>query len=414
MDVEKIGVKKKLVFLFILIALGLSLVAFVGTLHIREMKKNIDSLYFGSFVPTLELNTILQSYDHEINHSVHRAKNAQISLSQMRAEINTALIKIDKNWASYEAHYKKEDEIEYTDYVSSEIKNTNEYIKLLLAMVMDGDADIKKVNLTNFDTKIEHITQAVNKLVSYEIETAKYERKSFLQTYNQTITKISIILLVITISVLIVSYYVFKSIQKDQTMLSIIATKLKVANKRLENASYIDPLTNLYNRRYFNIIYEKELKRAKRTKSYITFMMLDIDYFKQYNDTYGHLEGDNALKSVASALKETLKRPSDYVFRLGGEEFAVLMVDTPEIQSASMAQNICNVIKSKEIHHSTSKVSKIVTISIGVACCVADDALEDEVMISKADEMLYKAKENGRDRYEITTNITRATTKTSA
>lgn len=414
MDVEKIGVKKKLVFLFILIALGLSLVAFVGTLHIREMKKNIDSLYFGSFVPTLELNTILQSYDHEINHSVHRAKNAQISLSQMRAEINTALIKIDKNWASYEAHYKKEDEIEYTDYVSSEIKNTNEYIKLLLAMVMDGDADIKKVNLTNFDTKIEHITQAVNKLVSYEVETAKYERKSFLQTYNQTITKISIILLVITISVLIVSYYVFKSIQKDQTILSVIAAKLKVANKRLENASYIDPLTNLYNRRYFNIVYEKELKRAKRTKSYITFMMLDIDYFKQYNDTYGHLEGDNALKSVASALKETLKRPSDYVFRLGGEEFAVLMIDTPEIQSASMAQNICNVIKLKEIHHSTSKVSKIVTISIGVACCIADDALEDEVMISKADEMLYKAKENGRDRYEITTNITRATTKTSA
>lgn len=414
MDVEKIGVKKKLVFLFILIALGLSLVAFVGTLHIREMKKNIDSLYFGSFIPTLELNTILQSYDPEINHSVHRAKNAQISLSQMRAEINTALIKIDKNWASYESHYKKEDEIEYTDYASSEIKTTNEYIKLLLAMVMDGDADIKKVNLTNFDAKIEHITKVINKLVSYEVETAKYERKSFSQTYNQTITKISIILLVITISILIVSYYVFKSIQKDQTVLSVIAAKLKIANKKLENASYIDPLTNLYNRRYFNIIYEKELKRAKRIKSYITFMMLDIDYFKQYNDTYGHLEGDNALKSVASALKETLKRPSDYVFRLGGEEFAVLMIDTPEIQSASMAQNICNIIKSKEIPHRASKVSKVLTISIGVACCVADDALEDEVMISKADEALYKAKENGRDRYEITTNITRATTKTYA
>lgn len=414
MDVEKIGVKKKLVFLFILIALGLSLVAFVGTLHIREMKKNIDSLYFGSFIPTLELNTILQSYDPEINHSVHRAKNAQISLSQMRAEINTALIKIDKNWASYESHYKKEDEIEYTDYASSEIKATNEYIKLLLAMVMDGDADIKKVNLTNFDAKIEHITKVINKLVSYEVETAKYERKSFSQTYNQTITKISIILLVITISILIVSYYVFKSIQKDQTVLSVIAAKLKIANKKLENASYIDPLTNLYNRRYFNIIYEKELKRAKRIKSYITFMMLDIDYFKQYNDTYGHLEGDNALKSVASALKETLKRPSDYVFRLGGEEFAVLMIDTPEIQSASMAQNICNIIKSKEIPHRASKVSKVLTISIGVACCVADDALEDEVMISKADEALYKAKENGRDRYEITTNITRATTKTYA
>ena len=215
----------------------------------------------------------------------------------------------------------------------------------------------------------------------------------------------------VILGVLLISYYVFKSIQKDQTKLEITTKKLKHANKKLENVSYTDSLTGLYNRRYFNIVYDREIKRAKRNKSYITFMMLDIDYFKQYNDTYGHIEGDFALKSVAKVLKDTLKRPSDFLFRLGGEEFGIVLVETTQEDSQKLAKNICKSVKEREIKHESSKVNEFITISIGIACCIADEALNEEILITRADEMLYKAKENGRDGYRITTDISEASTQ---
>ncbi len=223
--------------------------------------------------------------------------------------------------------------------------------------------------------------------------------------------QIGIILSIIILAVLGILFYVFRSIQKDHTKLEIAAKKLKLANKKLENASYTDSLTGLHNRRYFNFVYDRELKRAKRNNTYITFMMLDIDYFKQYNDTYGHVEGDFALKTVAKVLKDTLKRPSDYVFRLGGEEFGVLMSETDESNSAQLARGICDAIRARELKHENSKAGEFVTISIGVVCCVADEALHDEILISRADEMLYEAKDSGRDRYVITSNVSEATTK---
>jgi diguanylate cyclase (GGDEF)-like protein len=254
------------------------------------------------------------------------------------------------------------------------------------------------------------IHQVLQKLIRYETNVANYERKKFLHTYNNMLAQIGFILFGIILGVLSILWYVFKSIQEDQTRLEIVARKLKVANKRLENASYTDSLTNLYNRRYFNIVYDRELKRAKRSRTYITFMMLDIDFFKQYNDTYGHVEGDFALKSVAKVLKDTLKRPSDYVFRLGGEEFGVLLSETDETHSARLAREICDAVRGREIKHEGSKVNRYLTISVGVVCCIADDALEEQILITRADEMLYKAKESGRDRYVITSNATTAKT----
>jgi diguanylate cyclase (GGDEF)-like protein len=219
------------------------------------------------------------------------------------------------------------------------------------------------------------------------------------------------VLVAVIFIIVMVMWYFFQNIQQGYKKLQLVANKLKVVNKKLQNASYIDSLTNLHNRRYFNLVYERELKRAKRAKHHITFMMIDIDFFKQYNDTYGHMEGDKALKTVANVLKTTLKRPSDYVFRLGGEEFGVLLSETDATNSANMARKLCDAVRASEVIHEKSNVNKYLTISVGVVCCIADDALEDELLISKADDMLYKAKEQGRDRYVITTNITRATVK---
>lgn len=410
--IEALKLRSKLLFLFMLITIGLILVGVMGYLNINSMKKNLDSLYFGSLVPVTELNEILQIYHGSIANTVYKARNSEISSSQTTSKIENALLRIEIQWRSYEDHFKRDEELQYVQYTALEIEATNDYFKKILNGVLSGN-NIENISMEIFEKKIEHIHTTIKKLINYEVEMAKYERKRFLKIYDDIVQNVGMILTLIILGVLIISYYVFKSIQNDHTRLEITTKKLQRANKKLENVSYTDALTSLHNRRYFNFIYDRELKRAKRTKSYITFMMLDIDFFKQYNDTYGHIEGDFALKSVAKVLKDSLKRPSDYVFRLGGEEFGVILIDTDESNSARLAREICDALRTREIKHEASKANKYLTISIGVVCCVADEALNEEILISRADEMLYKAKESGRDGYIITTNVSDATTQSS-
>ncbi|MCF6309028.1 MAG: diguanylate cyclase [Sulfurimonas sp.] len=406
--IEALKLRSKLLFIFIIITIGLLVVGIVGAINLNNMKKNLDSLYFGSLVPVIELSNILQIYHGKLANTVYKAKNSKISSSEVKLQINIAITNINKEWKNYESHFKRDEEFQYMEYTALEIKSINNYFFKILKAMNDG-YDMKDLSIGSFEKKIAHIHQIINKLITYEVTVAKYERKNFLKGYDSVLREVGSILGMIIFGIMIISYYVFKSIQNDQTALEITTKKLKRANKKLENVSYTDSLTGLYNRRYFNVVYNRELKRAKRTHSYVTFMMLDIDYFKQYNDTYGHIEGDFALKSVAKVLKDALKRPSDFVFRLGGEEFGVLLTETAESNSSVIARNICDFVRAREIKHENSKVSEFVTISIGVACCIADEALNEEVLITRADEMLYKAKESGRDRYNITTNVSEAT-----
>lgn len=167
--------------------------------------------------------------------------------------------------------------------------------------------------------------------------------------------------------------------------------------KKVEYLSITDELTQLYNRRYFNITIEKEINRVKRTNDYITFMMIDIDYFKNYNDTYGHQAGDITLKEIALLLKEQVKRVSDYAFRLGGEEFALLFSLNDEEKSLTFAQNIRKSIEKLAIKHEGSKINPYVTISIGLVCKKGLDINDSNELYRLADEALYKAKEKGRN-----------------
>ncbi len=408
--IEALKLRSKLLFLFLLITMGLISVGILGTTYVNAMKKYIDALYFGSLVPVTELNEILQKYHNGLADTVYKASRKEMSSSEIVFNLEDALRDIDKKWKSYMSHFKTEDEMEYVEYTNMEIKSTNRYFRQILYAAKNGK-DLQKISINTLEDRVEYIHTVLQKLINYEVNVANYERKKFLITYNSMLLHIGIILSIIIVGVLLILLYVFKSIQKDQTQLEISAKKLKRANKKLENASYTDSLTGLHNRRYFNFIYERELKRAKRNRTYITFMMLDIDYFKQYNDTYGHVEGDYALKSVSKVLQETLRRPSDYVFRLGGEEFGVLMSETDESSSAKLAREICDAVRGRELKHENSKAGEFITISIGVVCCVADDALDEKILISRADEMLYEAKESGRDRYIITSNVSAATTK---
>jgi diguanylate cyclase (GGDEF)-like protein len=410
--IEALRLRSKLFFLFLLISFGLIVVGVMGALNIEAMKKNIDSVYFGSLVPITELNEILQTYHNGLASSIYLSRKTQMSPSELSSKVQNSIFKINNLWDSYAQHFKRDDEVQYVEYTGHEIEGVNDYFRRLSIMAMNG-SDMSKVSLNTLEHKITHVHNVIQKLISYEVKIAQYERRKFLDIYDVSRVQLGFILFSILLGVLLISYYVFRSIQKDQSRLEIATSRLKKANKKLESASYTDSLTSLHNRRYFNIVYDREVKRAKREKSYITFMMLDIDFFKQYNDTYGHIEGDFTLKSVAKVLTDTLKRPTDFVFRLGGEEFGILLTNTDESNSAKLARDICNAIKAREIKHENSKVSEYVTISIGVVCCIADDALNDEVLLSRSDEMLYEAKRNGRDGYVITSNISECQTEVS-
>lgn len=405
--IEALKLRSKLFSLFLLTTIGLLTLGFIGATYVNAMKKNMDSLYFGSLIPITELNEIMQTYNYRLANAIHKASRDSISPSEAATEIESSLNNINKKWKSYMSHFKREDELNYLEYADLEIERTNSYFYKVLH-VAKSSKDLRRISINTLEKKVESIHNVLQKLINYEVNMANYERKKFLYTYDTIMMKLGISLGIIILGVLVMLFYVFESIQKDQTRLEVATKKLTVANKKLENASYTDSLTNLHNRRYFNFIFDREVKRAKRNKTYITFMMLDIDYFKQYNDTYGHVVGDKALKSVAKVLKETLKRPSDYVFRLGGEEFGVLLCDTDETNSANLAREICDAVRAKKIKHEASKVNQFLTISIGVVCCIADDALDEDVLITRADEMLYEAKESGRDRYIITSNVFKA------
>lgn len=402
--IEALRLKSKLFLLFVLITLGLVVLGMIGTTKVEEMKNRIDRLYFGSLVPVMELNDILDAYNAKIFPSLYKAKTGTITKEEFVSVLEESLQRIKKRWKSYENHYKTQEELPYVSYASSEISQTNGYFYKLLQLSKKRDS-LKGLSIGVLERKIEYIDTVVKKLLDYEMNSAFYERKRFLEHYKTTMLNIGVILSLIIFAVLFVTYYVFKSIQKEQEKLEKLSKKLRQVNKKLENASYTDSLTMLHNRRYFNYIFDRELKRAKRERNYITFMMIDIDFFKQYNDTYGHIAGDHTLQIVAKTLKSCFKRPSDFVFRLGGEEFGALLIGTDELSSARLAKEICKKVKEQSIEHKASTIAETVTISVGVVSCIADEMLDGEELVKRADEMLYKAKENGRDRYMITSEI---------
>jgi len=174
--------------------------------------------------------------------------------------------------------------------------------------------------------------------------------------------------------------------------------KLKAANLKLEEMAVTDQLTDLYNRRHFDNVFSQELLRAKREKRSMSFLMIDIDYFKNLNDFYGHLAGDLALKKVSQKLKEICKRPGDYVFRIGGEEFGVLIVDQSKGSGIEFAEKIRLEVSELNIPNVESAADNCLTVSIGVISMVpsSDDTMNS--FLTKADSRLYKAKELGRNR----------------
>lgn len=174
--------------------------------------------------------------------------------------------------------------------------------------------------------------------------------------------------------------------------------ELKMYKDLLERDSRIDGLTRIANRRRFDEAFASERLRAIRMKTYLSVLMLDLDLFKPYNDTYGHLQGDDVLKMVAKTLKNTLQRPGDLIARWGGEEFVVLLPETDEAGAAVVAEKLRKAIEDLKIPHKASPLGQIVTISAGAATSVLRDKQSYSLLLQWADEAVYKAKELGRNK----------------
>jgi diguanylate cyclase (GGDEF)-like protein len=174
--------------------------------------------------------------------------------------------------------------------------------------------------------------------------------------------------------------------------------ELAALQKELEELSFKDGLTGVANRRMFDSILEVEWTHARRASQSLALIMVDIDYFKQYNDHYGHIQGDDCLKRVARALSSAATRSRDFLARFGGEEFVLVLPETDEKAAIKIAERCRNRIFQEQIPHEKSPVGQILTVSIGVGAIVP--ALQDEPLrfVEEVDKRLYLAKRHGRNR----------------
>ncbi len=172
----------------------------------------------------------------------------------------------------------------------------------------------------------------------------------------------------------------------------------KDVEEHLSNLAIHDGLTGIYNRRYFDETLAREWKRTMREKAPLSLIMLDIDYFKKYNDTYGHQAGDECLRQVATTISGALRRPADMVARYGGEEFVVVLPNLKLEDSAKFGETIRAKIEALKMEHKQSDANPFITVSLGIASVVPSSISSYEELVGAADKALYSAKNKGRNR----------------
>jgi len=195
------------------------------------------------------------------------------------------------------------------------------------------------------------------------------------------------------IIILIILIFLFKQ--------KALKDELQEKSKELERISITDGLTNIYNRRHFDETFPKIINSAKRNSELVCFLLLDIDHFKLYNDNYGHQGGDDVLIKLASCLKKSLKRADDMVFRVGGEEFGILFKSETKEKALEFANRVRQNIEELQITHEYNCASKYVTASMGLVCEYGSTIEDMHTIYKQADDLLYKAKEGGRNQVRM-------------
>lgn len=168
--------------------------------------------------------------------------------------------------------------------------------------------------------------------------------------------------------------------------------------KALEKLSITDELTGLYNRRFFNTVIHRELNRAKRNQKVLSFAMMDVDHFKQYNDNYGHQRGDEILKKIARSLMTSLNRGSDFCFRLGGEEFGVIFTGLEPEEGLLFGERLRESVENLTLEHKYSETAPYITLSMGLLTILPEATPDVDQIYKMADDAMYAAKSEGRNR----------------
>lgn len=219
-------------------------------------------------------------------------------------------------------------------------------------------------------------------------DTTQYNQVSVMkQDFNKTIEKLE---------------YLYEELNHKNEEIMRQADKLEAANKSLRTMSITDGLTALFNRRHFDETLIKQYRRHMRISEPMAIILIDVDYFKIYNDNYGHLEGDRCLKEVAKCLHDSLNRPGDFLARYGGEEFVCLLECTDTLGAKVVAERIIENINQLQVPHQFSDVADHVTLSLGIAMGACSTQGKEHLHVFLADEQLYLSKEQGRNQYHIT------------
>lgn len=178
---------------------------------------------------------------------------------------------------------------------------------------------------------------------------------------------------------------------------TFLLKQLEAANQKLSQMATVDGLTQIPNRRCFDETLEVEWRRQMREHQWLSLILCDVDYFKPFNDTYGHQAGDLCLQQVAQVLQQTLKRSSDLVARYGGEEFAVILPATDLVGAIQLAEQLRSAVQVLNIPHRATPLDQTVTLSLGVAALIPTENTSLNALITAADQALYKAKARGRN-----------------
>lgn len=354
----------KLLILSAIILISLLTSSFMFNAQIDKLKKRIDYIYFGNYIPVLKLHTIEDSYDNLIKCM----RKYKICKREPFFEV------IKKEWDYYDNSYKSSKEKKIVDIIGIDVENS-----------------------LNYKTKIltyKKVIEKIDFLKEHEKNIAYQKRKDFLKEYSSMKDYLFYnMLILVFVSFLLITLIIYSIIKKDN--------QLKILTKKYKIDSITDSMTTLYNRKYFDKIFDNMPFIANANKWNCAFIMLDIDFFKQYNDTYGHDLGDETLKAVANSLKQYFNEDYEYVFRLGGEEFGVILFDIDEEVLKESLLEVNKNIESLKIEHKNSKISQFVTISIGAVIYEANSYISSNRLYKLADVCLYNSKENGRNQYTL-------------
>jgi len=353
----------KLILLVLVVLFALISTSILFNSQIDKLKVQIDNLYFGNFIPIVKLENIQDNYKTIISCRTLKY------ICDFKKEQKIIL----EDWSYYYNAYKNEKERNVINNVDIALKETFKINKL---------------------HKFKKIVQKIEFLIDYETKMAFKQRKLFVEEYKRMKDYLFInIVLLLVLTFGIVAYIIYQVVKKDN--------QLRVLNTKYKIDSITDSMTSLYNRKYFDTIFDNMPFIANANNWECAFIMFDIDYFKQYNDTYGHDAGDETLKKVAKVLKEYFNNKYEFVFRLGGEEFGVVLFDIDLDILESCLSDINQKIVDLKIEHKTSDVLGVVTISIGAIMYEPNTYISANKLYKKADDSLYKSKHNGRNQYHI-------------